>query len=313
MDIDLSNIVAVSGNEITETKVDGRLNIIDKSKGKLENEESKKSLVPLQDRELMENILSDRKKDVSFEKNQISIQMQNFNNKSVLPTTKNADKINATTLVTKSQIYSPNKQKKLVKPGDSRTDSGIQITKPVKSVKKLKDRSLSVNFDANSEAMKSVSSPVERRQSKIFETKEKFNQIASNVESEKPKKIFIPGVNVGGAKRAFERKVSLNSRTVSQSSKMKNSKVLENCSKTDLDKLNNDDDKSKKKAIETITEAIEKKSSNNDLNSELDLIIQVGLNDVRSSTILVSSPKEVNFTGETDNILQPKLVSELFA
>lgn len=55
---------------------------------------------------------------------------------------------------------------------------------------------------------------VERRRSKIFETAEKFQSLLTNNDSktsvlEKPKKIFIPGVNVGGFKKEFERKASL--------------------------------------------------------------------------------------------------------
>lgn len=58
--------------------------------------------------------------------------------------------------------------------------------------------------------------PVERRRSKIFETAEKFQNMISSSESksavpEKPKKIVIPGVSVGGFKKEFERKASLTS------------------------------------------------------------------------------------------------------
>ncbi|XP_066997071.2 uncharacterized protein Nuak [Anabrus simplex] len=57
--------------------------------------------------------------------------------------------------------------------------------------------------------------PMERRRSKIFETAEKFNNLLSGSSepksptTEKPKKVFIPGVKVSDAKRAFERKSSL--------------------------------------------------------------------------------------------------------
>lgn len=58
--------------------------------------------------------------------------------------------------------------------------------------------------------------PIERRRSKIFETAEKFQNLISSSESktavpEKPKKIVIPGVSVGGFKKEFERKASLTS------------------------------------------------------------------------------------------------------
>lgn len=61
--------------------------------------------------------------------------------------------------------------------------------------------------------------PVERRRSKIFEQAEKFQNMISANESktnhqlitEKPKKIVIPGVSVGGFKKEFERRASLTS------------------------------------------------------------------------------------------------------
>lgn len=57
---------------------------------------------------------------------------------------------------------------------------------------------------------------VERRRSRIFEQAEKFQNMISNNETkptnlEKPKKIVIPGVSVGGYKKEFERKASLTS------------------------------------------------------------------------------------------------------
>lgn len=58
------------------------------------------------------------------------------------------------------------------------------------------------------DAKETISKPVERRKSKIFETAEKFNNI---VEPAKPvqKKVIIPGVKVSDAKKAYERKSSL--------------------------------------------------------------------------------------------------------
>lgn len=60
------------------------------------------------------------------------------------------------------------------------------------------------------------SKPVERRRSKIFETAEKFQNMISSSDSktavaEKPKKLVIPGVSVGGYKKEYERKASLTS------------------------------------------------------------------------------------------------------
>ncbi|XP_074036332.1 nuak family kinase 1 isoform X1 [Leptinotarsa decemlineata] len=60
------------------------------------------------------------------------------------------------------------------------------------------------------------SKPIERRKSRIFEAAEKFQNMISPTEPkpasmEKPKKIVIPGVSVGGFKKEFERKASLTS------------------------------------------------------------------------------------------------------
>uniref|UniRef100_A0A1B6E3I6 Protein kinase domain-containing protein n=1 Tax=Clastoptera arizonana TaxID=38151 RepID=A0A1B6E3I6_9HEMI len=62
--------------------------------------------------------------------------------------------------------------------------------------------------------------PIERRKSKIFETAEKFNNIASKEPVKPlPKKVIIPGVKVSDAKRAYERKSSLvNSSTILKAS-----------------------------------------------------------------------------------------------
>lgn len=59
----------------------------------------------------------------------------------------------------------------------------------------------------------------ERRKSKIFETAERFNNLANTERKgsmvEKPKKILIPGVKVSDAKAAYERKSSITSSTTS--------------------------------------------------------------------------------------------------
>lgn len=81
------------------------------------------------------------------------------------------------------------------------------------------------------------SKPVERRRSKIFETAEKFNMLAGaepkSPTSEKPKKVFIPGVKVSDAKRAFEKKsssaVSVPSLAKSSSSKKTEESKTEIC------------------------------------------------------------------------------------
>lgn len=192
-------------------------------------------------------------------------------------------------------------------------DSENQISEsPVKSVKKLRDKSHSLDSSSISDVTKAVKT-VERRRSKIFETAEKFNQMLSNVESEKPKKIFIPGVNVGGAKRAFERKASLNSGTLPISSKEKTSpKVIKNTTidkksekHPDEVKLNTDDGK-----IEKNISSQENISNKSDPNSKRNLIIQLGPNDLRSATVTVSTPVETKLSPpELKQDLQPKMVS----
>lgn len=58
------------------------------------------------------------------------------------------------------------------------------------------------------ETKDTVSKPVERRKSKIFETAEKFNNIGEPTKSVQ-KKVIIPGVKVSDAKKAYERRSSL--------------------------------------------------------------------------------------------------------
>lgn len=75
------------------------------------------------------------------------------------------------------------------------------------------------NGKVNNEEISSPESPtkpMERRKSRIFEQAEKFQNMISGGEKpastlEKPKKISIPGVSVGGFKKEFERKASLTS------------------------------------------------------------------------------------------------------
>lgn len=64
--------------------------------------------------------------------------------------------------------------------------------------------------------MASPTKHVERRRSKIFENADKFNIFLSGSDpksptTEKPKKVFIPGVKVSDYKQAFERRSSLSS------------------------------------------------------------------------------------------------------
>ena len=69
---------------------------------------------------------------------------------------------------------------------------------------------------SGAEELASPTKHVERRRSKIFENAEKFNIFLSGSDpksptTEKPKKVFIPGVKVSDYKQAFERRSSLSS------------------------------------------------------------------------------------------------------
>lgn len=195
--------------------------------------------------------------------------------------------------------------------------------------KKLKEKALSLDSELSNETASPPAKPVERRRSKIFETAEKFNQLASTAESDKPKKIFIPGVNVGGAKRAFERKASLSSITAPPPAKASASKVIidvptenkksEKDEKQQItneqptavaadDKTDNKRDDAKKRAVDIISGAIgkppmQRKSMNGSPpispqspdSKKLGLKIQVAPNDVRSATVSVSTPVETKF------------------
>jgi len=74
----------------------------------------------------------------------------------------------------------------------------------------------STDKSSGTEDLASPTKNVERRRSKIFETAEKFNMFLSGSDpksptTEKPKKVFIPGVKVSDYKQAFERRSSLSS------------------------------------------------------------------------------------------------------
>ncbi|XP_024936848.1 uncharacterized protein LOC107263563 isoform X2 [Cephus cinctus] len=219
-----------------------------------------------------------------------------------------------------------------------KSETSVQNEK--KSVKKLKDKALSLDSELSSESSEAQLKPVERRRSKIFETAEKFNQLASGVENDKPKKIFIPGVNVGGAKRAFERKASQSSVTVPQTMKpcaskviievptdRKDEKVEEKIDETSTSdstskEEKNKRDEEKKRAVDIITGAIGKPpmqkkangsppiSPQNSESKKLGLKLQVGPNDVRTATVSVSTPVETKFPFESKPVLHAEAVPD---
>lgn len=133
----------------------------------------------------------------------------------------------------------------------------INLEATQREFKKLKEKALSLDSELANEPRDVPAKTFERRRSKIFETAEKFNQMASNVENEKPKKIFIPGVNVGGAKRVFERKASLSSIGTPPPTKCVASKMIIDVPTTDTKKNENSNDKSKPTRIEQQVEQVE--------------------------------------------------------
>jgi len=224
---------------------------------------------------------------------------------------------------------SSNLKSKVPNENETYVSQDMQQLEPTENdFKKLKEKALSLDSELSNEVTNASSiKSVERRRSKIFETAEKFNQLSSTAENEKPKKIFIPGVNVGGAKRAFERKASLSSITTSPPVKASASKVIIDVPTnkkgekdeqkqalgnreivTTEDKLDKRDE-AKKRAIDIISGAISKPpmqkklngsppgstSSQNPDSKKLGLKIQVAPNDVRSATVSVSTPIETKF------------------
>jgi hypothetical protein len=103
---------------------------------------------------------------------------------------------------------------------ESKTSS-MSKTAGVKMKKIRGDLSLgklgsSTDKSCKGDELTSPTKPVERRRSKIFENGDKFNIFLSGSDSkspstEKPKKVFIPGVKVSDYKQAFERRSSLSS------------------------------------------------------------------------------------------------------
>lgn len=211
----------------------------------------------------------------------------------------------------------------------------VSLEATQREFKKLKEKALSLDSELSTEARDVPARTFERRRSKIFETAEKFNQMASSTETEKPKKIFIPGVNVGGAKRVFERKASLSSigapppakpsaskviidvptekRTDKSVEQPKQSRETRNDEQQQLPQQQQDEeekkrDDAKKRAVDVITGAIGKPPVQRRVNGsppvsppghepkKLPLKIPVGANDSRTATVSVSTPIDTNFS-----------------
>ncbi|XP_023314461.1 protein kinase kin1 [Trichogramma pretiosum] len=150
-----------------------------------------------------------------------------------------------------------------------------------KAPKKLRIKALSLDSEMATKIEPIVAhkppTTTERRRSKIFETAEKFNQLllssstTSSAESDqKPaKKLFIPGVNVEGAKAAFERKASLSSTQIPQTLKPAVTKIIidvpqqQQCELNKIDSSRSEDhvydrEEEKRRAVNIITGALGK-------------------------------------------------------
>lgn len=226
------------------------------------------------------------------------------------------------------------------KTNDKLPKNQAEQAEEVKDAEKLKQKAHSLDSDVANESVMPPGKSVERRRSKIFEAAEKFNQFAAGIENEKPKKIFIPGVNVGGAKRAFERKASLGSISVPQTVKQSTSKVIIDVpneknndkaeekfhatanSSLEFKDRNQKRQEEKKRAVDIITGAIGKPPVQKKANGsppitppspeskKLGLKIQVGPNDVRSATVSISTPVDTKFPFETESVAYEKSVNK---
>ncbi|CAB0041291.1 unnamed protein product [Trichogramma brassicae] len=159
-------------------------------------------------------------------------------------------------------------------PADDKQNKEKKSLSPekAKAPKKLRIKALSLDSEMATkiEPIVAHKPPTERRRSKIFETAEKFNQLlstSSSTESEKPaKKLFIPGVNVEGAKAAFERKASLSSSTIPQTLKPAVTKIIIDVPQQIENKIDNsrsedyvyDREEEKRRAVNIITGALGK-------------------------------------------------------
>ncbi|KAG4075968.1 hypothetical protein HA402_003794 [Bradysia odoriphaga] len=100
------------------------------------------------------------------------------------------------------------------------TETSAKKSSPTKITKKVVNKTKTTDLVPETEPVVPVErknslpdedkTSTERRRSKIFETAEKF-QSANQTNSDKLKKIVIPGVSVGSFKKEFERKASLTS------------------------------------------------------------------------------------------------------
>ncbi|XP_033212736.1 serine/threonine-protein kinase ppk30 isoform X2 [Belonocnema kinseyi] len=325
MDIDSSNFATIPMDR--KSYVETADNIYSMSELKKKPSVKKDMKVPVQlgiEKTLMENKSINNNKDCFCEqKNFFKEIPKSITKPSTLSSPKMANKSDVANAVDQNVTSDSSIKKTSKKLEDRGTTVGNNSSiSSIKCVKKLRDKSHSLDSESLNEVPESLVKPVERRRSKIFETAEKFNLMGYSIENEKPKKIVIPGVNVGGTKRAFERKASLFSTTL-PSSKVNNSNMVNHVSTdktpqknvhnvSNYVKLNNDESENKN-SVDTINESIENNPINScDSNSKLNLVLQVEHNDAKCVTPPVSTPTEKKCTSETKQDFQSKLTTETF-
>lgn len=308
----------------------------ERSKTPVVFEEEQPSLQDAVSRQILaeDRIINDRSCDDEYSKNECrGKSMDGGHRDEVMSKASEKLAFNQTNVSSPSKFEASN-EKVIDKIPSVGQDDAINLEATQREFKKLKEKALSLDSELCNEAREVPAKTFERRRSKIFETAEKFNQMASSVESEKPKKIFIPGVNVGGAKRVFERKASLSSISTPPPVKHTASKmIIDVPSATDTKRNENSSDKSKqtrneseevemeseekkkeeakKRAVDIISGAIGKPPMQRRINGSPPISpssqepkkisskvsSKIGTNDLRSTTESVSMPNvETNFS-----------------
>ncbi|XP_075236599.1 nuak family kinase 1 [Lycorma delicatula] len=196
----------------------------------------------------MEVVLTD-KKEIIVEKEKVKVEEEDKNNEMIVVAEKideeklieKTDKVETVKSIDNKSEHQEKEKGKIeekaqgnaeikVEKIEERTKDDIKESDDVKKMKKVKTKTDVSAKDKIKEEMKDKdeikkkpdedekiidedkpSKPIERRKSKIFETAEKFNNIQNQQEIVKPppKKVFLPGVKVSDAKKAYERKSSL--------------------------------------------------------------------------------------------------------
>ncbi|XP_044742368.1 probable serine/threonine-protein kinase MARK-C [Chrysoperla carnea] len=171
--------------------------------------------------EIIENKIIEES-DVENLPNENNVDKENITNEKQIKSTEDVPK------VSKKKVLGDNNE---AIPDEAKETEVVPQSPTDKNEVKLENGEESA--EKNEEIAQPPTKPIERRRSKIFETAEKFQNMASSNDQktnlpEKPKKIFIPGVNVGGFKQAFERRASLTNSSPVKTSLSKKTVLDEN-------------------------------------------------------------------------------------